>query len=71
MACVDFIDRAVRVATAALRSMTSLLNAFALVREQPTTAASAMTAVLPGTGHNEADWPARPDGVLLFLMGTR
>jgi enterochelin esterase-like enzyme len=40
-----------------------------VLRERGYTAADAMTRVLPGTGHNEADWAARLDPVLLFLMG--
>jgi enterochelin esterase-like enzyme len=40
-----------------------------VLRERGYTASSAMTAVVPGTGHNEADWAARLDAVLLFLMG--
>jgi len=42
-----------------------------VLRDRGYTAADAMTQVLPGTGHNEADWAARLDAVLLFLMGPR
>jgi enterochelin esterase-like enzyme len=42
-----------------------------VLRDRGYTAADAMTQVLPGTGHNEADWSARLDSVLLFLMGPR
>jgi hypothetical protein len=47
------------------------LMAAEVLRERGYTAADAMTPVLPGTGHNEADWAARLDGVLWFLMGSR
>lgn len=42
-----------------------------VLRERGYTAADAWTPVLPGTGHNEADWAARLEGVLGFLMGSR
>jgi predicted alpha/beta superfamily hydrolase len=42
-----------------------------VLRERGYTAADAMTPVMPGTGHNEADWAARLDGVLQFVMGAR
>ena len=40
-----------------------------VLRERGYTATSAMTPVVPGTGHSEADWAARLDPLLLFLMG--
>lgn len=40
-----------------------------VLRERGYTAASAITPVVPGTGHSETDWAARLDAVLLFLMG--
>jgi enterochelin esterase-like enzyme len=42
-----------------------------VLRDRGYTAADAMTPVIDGTGHNEADWAARLDRVLLFLMGSR
>jgi enterochelin esterase-like enzyme len=42
-----------------------------VLRERGYTSADAMTPLLPGTGHNEADWAARLDSVLQFLMGPR
>ena len=42
-----------------------------VLRERGYTAADAMTPVIDGTGHSEADWAARLDGVLGFLMGAR
>lgn len=39
-----------------------------LLRDHGYTAAQAMTAVFDGTGHNEADWAARLDVPLRFLM---
>jgi enterochelin esterase-like enzyme len=42
-----------------------------VLRERGYTAADAMTPLVPGTGHNEADWAARLDGVLQFLMAPR
>jgi len=42
-----------------------------VLRERGYTATSAMTPVIDGTGHNEADWAARLDRVLGFLMGAR
>jgi enterochelin esterase-like enzyme len=42
-----------------------------VLRERGYTAADALTPVMPGTGHNEADWAARLEVVLGFLMGSR
>ena len=42
-----------------------------VLRDRGYTAADAATPVFHGTGHNEADWAARLDGVLVFLMGAR
>jgi enterochelin esterase-like enzyme len=42
-----------------------------VLRDRGYTATNAMTPVFDGTGHNEADWAARLDSVLLFLMGSR
>jgi len=42
-----------------------------VLRDRGYTAANAMTAVFHGTGHSEADWAARLDQVLLFLMAPR
>jgi predicted alpha/beta superfamily hydrolase len=42
-----------------------------VLRERGYTAANAMTVIVHGTGHNEADWAARLDQVLLFLMAPR
>jgi len=42
-----------------------------VLRDRGYSAANAMTAIVHGTGHSEADWAARLDGPLLFLMGTR
>jgi enterochelin esterase-like enzyme len=42
-----------------------------VLREHGYTAADALTPLLPGTGHSEADWAARLEGVLGFLMGSR
>lgn len=39
-----------------------------VLRDRGYTTANAMTAVIDGTGHSEADWAARLDRVLLFLM---
>ncbi len=47
------------------------LMAAEVLRERGYTAADAMTPLLPGTGHNEADWAARLAGVLQFLMAPR
>ena len=40
-----------------------------LLRDRGYTAATAQTPVFDGTGHNEADWAARLDIPLLFLLG--
>lgn len=42
-----------------------------VLRDRGYTAADAMTPVIDGTGHNEADWAARLDHWLLFLLGPR
>lgn len=42
-----------------------------VLRDRGYTAADAATPVFHGTGHNEADWAARLEGVLIFLMGPR
>jgi predicted alpha/beta superfamily hydrolase len=42
-----------------------------VLRDRGYTAANAMTPVFDGTGHNEADWAARLDSVLRFLMAPR
>jgi predicted alpha/beta superfamily hydrolase len=42
-----------------------------VLRDRGYTAANAMTLVFDGTGHNEADWAARLDSVLRFLMAPR
>jgi enterochelin esterase-like enzyme len=42
-----------------------------VLRERGYTAADAATPVFHGTGHNEADWAARLEDVLVFLMGRR
>lgn len=42
-----------------------------VLRDQGYTAADAATPVFDGTGHNEADWAARLEDVLVFLMGRR
>jgi predicted alpha/beta superfamily hydrolase len=42
-----------------------------VLRDRGYTAANAMTAVIDGTGHSEADWAARLDQALLFLMAPR
>ncbi len=42
-----------------------------VLRERGYTAANAMTQVFDGTGHSEADWAARLEVPLLFLMGIR
>lgn len=39
-----------------------------VLRDRGYTAADAATPVIDGTGHSEADWAARLDGVLLFLL---
>ena len=40
-----------------------------VLRDRGYTALQAMTVVFPGTGHSEADWAARLETPLLFLMG--
>jgi predicted alpha/beta superfamily hydrolase len=40
-----------------------------VLRERGYSAANAMTAIAHGSGHTEADWAARLDTPLLFLMG--
>lgn len=40
-----------------------------MLRDCGYTAASAMTAVIDGTGHSEADWAARLEMLLRFIMG--
>jgi enterochelin esterase-like enzyme len=42
-----------------------------VLRDRGYTAANAMTAIVHGTGHSEADWAARLDAPLLFLIGAR
>lgn len=42
-----------------------------VLRDRGYTAANAMTAIVHGTGHGEADWAARLEAPLLFLMGAR
>jgi enterochelin esterase-like enzyme len=42
-----------------------------VLRDRGYTMNNAMTVIVHGTGHNEADWAARLDSVLLFLMGAR
>jgi hypothetical protein len=42
-----------------------------VLRDRGYTAANAMTAIVHGSGHSEADWAARLDQVLLFLMAPR
>jgi enterochelin esterase-like enzyme len=42
-----------------------------VLRDRGYGAASAMTRVVDGAGHSEADWAARLDLPLLFLMGPR
>jgi predicted alpha/beta superfamily hydrolase len=42
-----------------------------VLRERGYSAANAMTPVIDGSGHSEADWAARLDSVLLFLMVPR
>jgi predicted alpha/beta superfamily hydrolase len=42
-----------------------------VLRDRGYTVANAMTAIVHGTGHSEADWAARLDAPLLFLMGAR
>ena len=40
-----------------------------VLRDRGYTAVSAMTAVIDGTGHSEADWAARLETPLRFIMG--
>jgi enterochelin esterase-like enzyme len=42
-----------------------------VLRDRGYTAANAMTAIVHGTGHGEADWAARLEVPLQFLMGVR
>lgn len=42
-----------------------------VLRDRGYTPAHALTAVIDGTGHSEADWADRLEVVLLFLMGKR
>lgn len=42
-----------------------------VLRDRGYTAADAMTPVIDGTGHSEADWALRLEGVLRFVMGRR
>lgn len=42
-----------------------------VLRDRGYTGVDAMVVVVEGTGHNEADWAARLQGVLMFLMGAR
>ncbi len=42
-----------------------------VLRERSYTASNAMTRVFDGAGHSEADWAARLEVPLLFLMGNR
>jgi enterochelin esterase-like enzyme len=42
-----------------------------VLRDRGYTAADAATPVIDGTGHSEADWSTRLEGVVVFLMGRR
>lgn len=42
-----------------------------VLRDRGYSAADAATPVFDGTGHNEADWSARLEGILVFLMRPR
>jgi enterochelin esterase-like enzyme len=42
-----------------------------VLRDRGYTSVNAMTAIAHGTGHNEADWAARLEVPLQFLMGAR
>ena len=42
-----------------------------VLRERGYTEASAMTRIFHGTGHNEADWAARVEIAMRFLMEPR
>lgn len=42
-----------------------------LLRDKGYTGIDAMTAVVDGSGHSEADWAARLESVLLFLLKKR